>query len=180
MNASTSKSNGETLAVKPVAPINLRERYGDKYRISYEESYYAQYGRRAKIDDPWLQIIVGRRGHIYPFGGNSLAASTNACGPVARRLAALPFCRTWQAGDDGVTVLFDVAYLGAVAKLLRIPKKRRLTAAQRRGLAEGAAYRFKKKPVVEGTSGDPELSATPDTTAAVDGQLHLELVCAVN
>jgi len=47
--------------------VNLRERFGRRYRVEYEESYYAQHGPRARIEDPWLQIIPCRAGHVYPW-----------------------------------------------------------------------------------------------------------------
>ena len=143
MDATHFYSNGDSTAVKASAPINLKERYGNQYRVSFEESYYAQYGAQARIDDCWLQTIVGRLGHIFPFGGNLLAAGTAARGPLARRLATLPFCQVWQDGDDGVTVVFPAQHLVTIAKLLRIPRRRQLTDAQLKSLAEhGAAYRF--------------------------------------
>jgi hypothetical protein len=70
--------------------IDLAEQFGQRYRVEYEESYFAQYGPRARVDDPWLKIIPCRAGHICPWGGSQLAAVTNKTGPTARKLAALP------------------------------------------------------------------------------------------
>ena len=82
-------------------------------------------------------------GHVFPFGGNLLAANTTARGPVANRLAALPYCRIWQDADDGLTVLFPVEQFDTVAKMLRLPRRRQATHAQLKALAEhGAAHRF--------------------------------------
>ncbi len=118
--------------------INLRERYGRSYKVGYEESYYAQYGPRARVEDPWLQIIPCRAGHIFPHGGTKLAAVTNKLGPTARKLAAIPGVTLWQDGDDGVTVLFDVADFDRVAAIIG-PKRRRkpLTEKQLQVLAAG-------------------------------------------
>jgi len=118
--------------------IDLSERFGQQYRVEYEESYFAQYGRRARVNDPWLKIIPCRAGHICPWGGSKLAAVTNNAGPTARKLAALPGAILWQDGSDGATVLFDVALFSRVAKLMH-PKRRRKppTEAQLAALTKG-------------------------------------------
>jgi hypothetical protein len=118
--------------------VNLKQPFGKQYRVCYEESYYAQYGPRARTDDPWLQIIPCRYGHIYPHGGDLLAASTNKAGLTARRLKALAGVTVHQDGDDGVTVLFPIEMFPAVAALMH-PKRRRkpLTEAQLEVLAKG-------------------------------------------
>jgi hypothetical protein len=118
--------------------IDLAERFGRRYRVEYEESYFAQYGPRARVNDPWLKIIPCRLGHLMPWGGSMLAAVTNKPGPTARKLAALPGTILWQDGSDGATILFDVALFPQVAKLMH-PKRRRKppTEAQLAALAEG-------------------------------------------
>ena len=58
--------------------INLRTRFGHRFRIDWDPAYYAQYGCHARLDDPHYQIIPGGRGHVYPWDATTLAASTNA------------------------------------------------------------------------------------------------------
>ncbi len=53
----------------PVNPINLRERFECRYKINHDPAYYSEYGRRARVDDPWLQIIPCHHGEIFPWGG---------------------------------------------------------------------------------------------------------------
>lgn len=115
--------------------VNLRERFGEKYRIEYEESYWAEREIAGK-DDPWLQIIPCDFGHIYPHGGTTLAASINKRGPTMRTLVAMPCCRLWQDADDGATVLFDVADFKAVAKIMRPKRRRQVSDEERARLAE--------------------------------------------
>lgn len=123
--------------------IDLAERFGRRYRIECEESYFAQYGPRARVNDPWLKIIPCRLGHICPWGGSKLAAVTNKPGPTARKLAALPGAILWQDGSDGATVLFDVRDFGAVAQIMHPRRCRRLRPEQRTKLIDaGANYRF--------------------------------------
>jgi hypothetical protein len=123
--------------------VNLRERFGRRYRVEHEESYYAQYGPRARTDDPWLQIIPCRAGHIYPWGHSTLAASTDGLGPTARKLAALAFTTVHQDGSDGVTVLFPVERFPDVAALMHPKRRRRMTEEQREAAVERLAkYAF--------------------------------------
>jgi len=57
--------------------VNLRERYGRRYRVTYEPSYHPEHGPNARIHDPWLMIVPCRFGHIFPHGGSTLAASVD-------------------------------------------------------------------------------------------------------
>jgi hypothetical protein len=105
--------------------INLKARYGRRYRVEYEESYYADRGDGARAEDPWLLIIPCRYGHIYPFGGDRLAASVDGHPNVAGTLRRLPCVEVWQDGDFGeLTVVFDARHLPKVARIMR-PRRRR-------------------------------------------------------
>ena len=143
MTAPKSKCNGESLAVKPVEPINLRECVGGKYKIAYDEAFAAEHGPNARVDDPWLQLVPGRLGHVFPYGGELLGVSTNSRGPVANHLTALPCCEVVQDGDDGITVKFHVDHLQQVARIIHARTTRTLTAAQRKALIDaGGTHRF--------------------------------------
>lgn len=37
--------------------INLRSLLGKKYKIEYDEAYYAEYGVNAKTEDPFLMVV---------------------------------------------------------------------------------------------------------------------------
>jgi hypothetical protein len=115
--------------------INLRERYGHKYRVNYEESYYAQYGPHARVEDPWLQIIPGARGHVFPWDETRLAASTNTSGSIATKLKALPYTEVRQDGADGVNVIFPADRLDEVAAMLQLRRRRVVTREERQRLA---------------------------------------------
>ena len=111
--------------------IDLKEHFGDLYRVVYEESYQAERGHNGRAHDPWLLTIPCRHGHIYPHGGTQLGASTNTLGPIANRLAALPGVRVVQDGDDGVNIVFDVGDFDQVAAVMQPKRRRRLTPEQR-------------------------------------------------
>ena len=137
--------NGADIAVKPADPINLREQFGQDFRIAWDPAYIAEHGPRAIIDDVWLQVIEGRLGHIYPHGNGLLAASSNSRGPVANKLAGVAGATVIQDGDDGVTIAFPVNNFRTVAKIIRARTCRTTTEAQLQALATGGAqHRFKK------------------------------------
>ena len=114
------------------ACIDLRGRFGRRYRVGYDESYAAERGANARIHDPWLMIIPCRFGHILPHGGSTLAVSVDGFPKIAGRLKRLGCCRVHQDGDFGeLTVLFDVADFAKVARIMR-PRRRRQVSPQER------------------------------------------------
>lgn len=116
--------------------INLRERFGRRFKIVMEEGYTAQYGPSARTDDPHYQIIPGGRGHVYAWSATELAASTNTSGSTATKLKTLLGVILWQDGADGCTVLFPVDLLDQVADLLKLRRRRQVTEEERKRLAE--------------------------------------------
>ena len=125
--------------------ISLKERFGHKYKVEYEESYYAEYGPNARVEDLWLMIIPCRNGHICPWGGQKLAACTNRAGPIARRLKGLPYTTVTQDGDDGANVVFPVEKFDEVAAIVKPRTRKRLSSEAKRRLIEaGASYRFSR------------------------------------
>jgi len=115
--------------------VDLRERFGDRLKVEYEEGHRAEYGPRARTDDPWLQVVPSRNGDIYPHGGDELAAYCERPG-IGKRLAALDCVRVHQHGDREITVVFDVADFDRVAAVLKPRKRRRLSPEQRAASAE--------------------------------------------
>ena len=123
--------------------IDFDAKFGRRFQVSYEESYYEERGESGRLKDPWLRIIPCRFGHHFPHGGSYLGASTTHRGPVASRLAALPCVRVVQDGDDGINVVFHVKYFDAVAAMMKPRRRRRLTTDQRADRVEGLrSYQF--------------------------------------
>ena len=124
----------------PTTCIDLKARFGRRYRVRYEESYRADKGAAARAPDPWLLTILCRNGHIFPHGGETLAASTDTRrGPAVAALRRLGCCRVHQDGSDGVTFLFDVADFAAVAAIMQPRRRRQMTEAQKAVCAERLA-----------------------------------------
>lgn len=116
--------------------INLKERFGQKYKVTYEESYYAERTIDSLVD-PWMMIIPCRYGHIFPHGDNMLAVSVNGHTRIAGTIRRLPCCKVHQDGDHGeMTVLFDVKDFDRVAAIM-LPRRRPiLSDEQRAAMAE--------------------------------------------
>jgi hypothetical protein len=147
-----------------VSCIDLKVRFGDRFRVIHEESYLADHGERGRACDPWLQLIPCRNGHIYPHGA-LLGASTNNRGPTARALAALPGVRVVQDGDDGINAVFPIAEFEAVAAILK-PRRRRMLPPERAAeLTERLRrYRFTAadQDAGEGHGCDPSPASLPE------------------
>ncbi len=124
--------------------VNLKETFGKRFKIAWDESYYAERGASARSDDPWLQIIPCQHGHIYPYGGEMLVASTARHGRVAKSLVQLDCTTLYRDGDDGVDLLFHVDDFGTVAKLMK-PRRRRKLSAEHRAKLVAAGLPFQKR-----------------------------------
>ena len=123
--------------------VNLKRRFGDLYRVEFEESYVADHGDGARVENPWLTIIPCQRGHIYPHSHNQLGASTDRCGKITNQLKRLAFIEVVQDGEDGVNVIFEVSDFEKVAEIMKPRRRRRQTPQQRQASIERLAkYRF--------------------------------------
>jgi hypothetical protein len=81
--------------------VNLQERFGHLYRITWDPAYDPDYKRvpRAKRDPWYMQIpCVGKGVTIYPHGGDLLALECDNRYGVANRVAALPGVVLHQSG----------------------------------------------------------------------------------
>lgn len=112
-------------------PIDLQEEFGHRWRIGLDEAA----GGRWK--DAWNYRIVCRYGHICPWGGDLLAASTDRAGSVANRLMRLTGVQVVHDGDDGATVTFRRPLLKVVTPLLRPRTVRQPSPAQLASLVRG-------------------------------------------
>jgi hypothetical protein len=123
--------------------VNLKDRYGDVYKVVYEESYYVECGPNARVVDPWLMVVICKHGEIYPWSESELVASTARKGSIAGRLKSLPYTSLHRDGADGADVIFPVDRFDEVAEIMRPRRRRRLSASERLRLAKiGAKFRF--------------------------------------
>ena len=115
-------------------PIDLKARFGRRFKVRYSEDYHAQYGPRAITVDPWYMVLPCIGGEVYPHGGDRLAAFLRS-GPRAEALKRLPCVQVKTVGSDGATVLFPVDVFDQLVKIIRPRRRRRLSEAQRRACA---------------------------------------------
>jgi hypothetical protein len=106
--------------------INLRQQYGDRFKVRYGEDYSAEYGPNARIEAPVYLEIPCANGFIAPWSDSELVACTKTAGAVARKLKALRFTTTAQDGDDGANVVFPVDRFEEVAAIMKPRRRRRL------------------------------------------------------
>lgn len=106
---------------------NLRKLFGERFKISWEES------RQGRAIDPWLYVIKGRYGHIYPWGPDTLAVWTDRSKTTVNRLVKAG-CALRQDGDREWTLAFPVHLFPLVAKAIQAYRKRKMTKAQRDAL----------------------------------------------
>jgi hypothetical protein len=109
--------------------VNLREPFGDRFRVLLEEP-------AASYADPWCHTMPCRFGQIYPHGGDLLDFASNGRGSVAKRVAALPFTTVTQDGADGVNITFAFEHFDEVAAIVKPRRRRRLSDTQRAAACE--------------------------------------------
>ena len=123
--------------------IDIRKRFGDRFRVAYEQSSQAEKSRPFAVDAIWLQVIPGRLGDVGPWDEDRLLAHTYRAGKAASLLRRLPFAEVHVDGDDGVSVIFPVEKLAEVVSILKLRRRRRLSPKAGQRLAEvGVKTRF--------------------------------------
>lgn len=131
---------------------NLRELYGERYKVVIEENLPTK--------DPWYFTIPCRSAHICPWGPNLLGVCTSGRGSVAKRLLELPFITVEQDGGGGLNLSFDPKYFDSVAQIVKPCRRRRLSEAQRRAGAD-RLRRFQFKPAAQSPNSTRESPAGP-------------------
>jgi len=136
--------------------ISLAERFGQRYRIGWEADG-ATKGLWPREEWPWLMEIVCRYGRVAPYGGEILIATTThrRIGAVLRGLPGLLHAK----GEDEVVVRFHVDHLDAVLAVIKPYRRRRVTAVERKRLAQiGATFRFGQMHGVEREQTAPRIN----------------------
>ena len=117
--------------------IDLRERFDQRYRIAFDD---AAVGR----NDPWMMIIPGRFGTIYPHGTENLAVEVDGHPRIAKQVEAIPGIVLHQDGDDEKTFVFPVNLFDQVAAIVEPKRVKRLTDEQRARLVEAGRLTVKQ------------------------------------
>jgi hypothetical protein len=144
--------------------IDIEKRFGDRYKIRREQSYQAEHGNGGRVRDPWAWVILCRHGHVYPHGGDRLAASTDRLGRIANRLAKLRCVRVVQDGDDGINAVFHVGDFDRVAAVMKPRLRRRLSRDRRAKQVERLRpFRFTRATHDAGGGRTHEMASSADT-----------------
>jgi hypothetical protein len=123
--------------------VNLSERYGSQYRISFDSAYSSSHVAKSALD-PWMMQIPCQFGTIYPHGGSKLAVEIDYHPGIAKKVAELPGISCVQDGDAEKTYIFDLERFQTVADVVLPRKRRKLSEEQKRASAARLAeYRFK-------------------------------------
>jgi hypothetical protein len=121
-------------------PLDLGILYGAEYRVVLDES--AEIPGQSMADRSWLRRIPGKKGHVYVHGEGILGAWTDRPSAI-RQLGGIGGLKLHQRGDREATFIFSPAAFDAVAMVLGLKRRRRLSEERRRELIEaGAAHRF--------------------------------------
>jgi hypothetical protein len=124
----------------PTCP-DLRTLAGDVYRVWNELEQ-----RKAHVaDDAWDLILRGGGGFVAPLGPGKLVVATRSWATTKKVLAAVKGARVVADGSDGQNVVIPAGGLEAVAGLLYLRRRRRLSPERRAAeTARLAPYRMKK------------------------------------
>ena len=129
MNRDRTQEGAETQMVEPT-PINLRDRFGNKYKITFDTCYDPKGRSRDKLD-PFMMQIPCQYGTIYPDGKHHLRIDIDHHIPTANRVARLPGCELVMDGDFEKTIRFHIERFDAVAAIVKPKRKRVLSETQR-------------------------------------------------
>lgn len=119
--------------------LDLRELFGDTYKIGYDPAATPQSTLRK---DPENLIISARYGELYAVDAKTLAFDCTSK-RVAKRILeklgrqVLPYRGIGDDGEIGeeCTFIFDAETFKAVAKIARAEKKRKISERRRQELA---------------------------------------------
>ena len=128
-------------------PINLKEQYGDRYRIDFDEAALCE-GENKK--DPWYFKILCKYGDIYPVSDRLLGFHCNGEKIRGRLHKEHPEIEIHNWSDDGEAIfifkpeLFHIVAEFAKPKLK--PGRRQLSKNERKKLENaGLDHRYKSE-----------------------------------
>lgn len=113
-------------------PINLRELFGNRYKIGLDPAAKDEAGGK---NDPWHYLIPCRFGHIYPYSGKLLAYYCMGPGIRAKINRNHPEIEILNWSDDGeATFLFPIEKFNLISGYAKPKRKRKLSPNHRESL----------------------------------------------
>jgi hypothetical protein len=111
--------------------INLLEQYGDEFKVGFDPCYDAAGVPREKLD-LHLMRLTGKYGSVHPHSSELLAVETEGHPIVKGYLESLECTTTHLDGDCGFgSFLFKPEHLGEIAKIVRLYRRPKISAARR-------------------------------------------------
>ncbi|PKK82038.1 MAG: hypothetical protein CVT49_15750 [candidate division Zixibacteria bacterium HGW-Zixibacteria-1] len=115
-------------------PINLKEQYGDRFKIDLDEAADCE-GESRK--DPWYYLIPCKYGDIYPFSDRRLAFLCNGAGIRSRLHKEQPEIEVHNWSDNGEAIfIFDPEQFHIIAEYAKPRRKRKVSQKERQRLVE--------------------------------------------
>ena len=132
--------------------IDLKKRFGQKYRIFMDEAWYVETAESFpdKIKHrPWYYEIRGKYGTIYLYGTNQLAVRITANRIKSRiKTDYRNILSLYLEAEDESIFLFSPVNFEIVAGLIKARRKRQITNEQRQLIIERTRnYRFERSTV---------------------------------
>ena len=139
MYSKLGKNTGSQLELRP---IDLRQLYGEYFRIQLDEAAECEPGGR---NNPWYYQIPCKFGHIYPVSDKLLGFWCES-GTIRGRLhREHPEIDVTNWSDDGEAIfLFTPNQMDIIAKYARPKKKRKLSEEHRQKLAKAGRDALQK------------------------------------
>lgn len=113
--------------------VDVREVARGKWRVKRNPEAQ-KYSR-----DAWDFRIVGKRGHICPWGGNDLACCIDGFPVVCHALSREKWVKSAQHGEDGINAVFDVNDIDKAVEYIKAYRKRVMTDERKVAAAERLA-----------------------------------------
>ena len=146
--------------------------YADRYILGWDEA--KQVSGQPKEDIPWLRLIPGKFGKIFPWSETTFAAYVSGV-KKSKQAARLPFVTVVQGREPGcpeIIVCFSPECFDEMAEFVGARRRRRLSAEHRRKLVKaGAPHRFSGRPGQNGSSaGDGALGNVDGPLTSAGGE----------
>jgi len=119
---------------KAPIPINLKEQYGDRFKIGLDEAAFCE-GESKK--DPWYFKILCKYGDIYPVSDKRLGFHCTGERIRARLHKDHPEIEVHNWSDDGEAIfIFDQEQFDIISEYAKPRLKRKTSQKERQRLAE--------------------------------------------
>jgi hypothetical protein len=117
--------------------INLMDRFGETFRIFFDEAYDPKHRPRATLDR-WMITLrgAGKGVELYPTGGDLLRVDLDRRWFMAAELASHDGVELICDGDHEKTIEFSVELFNAVDEILRFRRRPVFSPEQRERMAE--------------------------------------------